>query len=209
MLKKVGVIMSATSDRLRQLMAERNLKQVDILRLAEPFCNKYRIKLGKSDISQFLSGKVVPGQWKLTILGMALNVSEAWLMGLDAPKERYENALAPTVNWERKFREALEAKMSAIDYADWEAALIRPDDVYEALDTKKLSFDQACELADRFGISIDGDVLESEAPALEDNPEREAISKVFLSLTAENQQKLLDYAQLLLTAQQAGHGSRG
>lgn len=77
-----------TSIRLKQIMSERNLKQVDIINMAKPFCDKYKIKLGKSDLSQFVSGKVEPGQSKLTILGLALNVSETWLMGYDVPMER-------------------------------------------------------------------------------------------------------------------------
>lgn len=77
-----------TADRLKQIMAQRDLKQTDILRMAKPYCEKYNIKMGKSDLSQFVNGKVEPGQWKLTILGLALNVSEAWLMGLDVPMER-------------------------------------------------------------------------------------------------------------------------
>lgn len=84
-----------TSMRLKQIMSERNLKQVDILRLCQPYCEKYNIKLGKSDLSQFISGKVEPGQWKLTILGCALNVSEAWLMGFDVPKERLVTVSEP------------------------------------------------------------------------------------------------------------------
>ena len=77
-----------TSSRLKYIMAQRGLKQADILRMAQPYCERYKIKMGKSDLSQFVSGKVEPGQWKLTILGLALNVSEAWLMGLDVPMER-------------------------------------------------------------------------------------------------------------------------
>lgn len=77
-----------TATRLRTLMDQRGLKQADILRLAQPYCEKYKIKLGKSDLSQFVNGKVEPGQWKITILSLALNVSEAWLMGLDVPIER-------------------------------------------------------------------------------------------------------------------------
>lgn len=69
-------------------MTERNLKQVDILNLATPFCQKYGIKLNKNDLSQYVSGKVEPGQNKLYILGQALNVSEAWLMGFDVPMEK-------------------------------------------------------------------------------------------------------------------------
>lgn len=78
----------STAQRLQQVMNEKNIKQVDILKMAEPYCKKYDVKLNKSDISQFVNGKNEPGQWKLTVLGLALNVSEAWLMGYDVPKER-------------------------------------------------------------------------------------------------------------------------
>lgn len=70
-----------TSDRLKQIMSERNLRQVDILEMCKPYCQKYNIKLGRNDLSQYVTGKVEPGQKKLTVLGMALNVSEAWLVG--------------------------------------------------------------------------------------------------------------------------------
>lgn len=79
---------SNTQLRLMQIMDERNLKQVDIINLAEPYCKKYNVKLNKSDISQYLSGKTTPNQDKLVVLSMALNVSETWLMGYDVPRER-------------------------------------------------------------------------------------------------------------------------
>lgn len=81
-----------TSIRLNQLMSSRNLRQVDILELCKPFCLKYNVKLGKNDLSQYVSGKVEPGQKKLTILGMALNVNEAWLMGYDVPMNRNDSS---------------------------------------------------------------------------------------------------------------------
>ena len=77
-----------TSERLKQIMRERNLKQVDILRKCAPICEKYNVRLGKNDLSQYVSGKVEPGSDKLGILGRALNVSEAWLMGYDVPASR-------------------------------------------------------------------------------------------------------------------------
>lgn len=80
--------METTSVRLRQIMRERNLRQADILKMTEPFCKQFMVKINKSDLSQFVNGKVVPGQWKLAVLAMALNVSEAWLMGCDVPMER-------------------------------------------------------------------------------------------------------------------------
>lgn len=84
-----------TSDRLKQIMKARNLRQVDILEAADPYCKKYGVKLEKNALSQYVSGKVEPGQEKLSILGMALGVSEAWLMGYDVPMER---DVTPTVN---------------------------------------------------------------------------------------------------------------
>lgn len=43
---------SSTSERLKQIMGERNLRQVDILNAASPYCKRYGIKLGKNDLSQ-------------------------------------------------------------------------------------------------------------------------------------------------------------
>lgn len=69
-------------------MAERNLKQIDIINLAKPFCDLHNVKLNKNDLSQYVSGKVEPGQNKLYILALALNVNEAWLMGFDVPPDK-------------------------------------------------------------------------------------------------------------------------
>lgn len=80
-----------TSERLKQIMNERNLKQVDILNLSLPICAKYNIKMNKSDISQYVSGKVEPSQEKLVVLGLALNVTESWLMGFDVSPHRKDS----------------------------------------------------------------------------------------------------------------------
>ena len=77
-----------TADRLKQVMAERNLRQSDIVRLCEPYCKQYGVRIGRNDISQYVNGKVLPKQDKLSILGMALGVSEVWLMGYDVPREK-------------------------------------------------------------------------------------------------------------------------
>lgn len=81
-----------TADRLKKLMSERNLKQVDILNLSLPVCARFNVKMNKSDISQYVSGKVEPSQEKLVVLGIALDVTEAWLMGMDVPMERKDTS---------------------------------------------------------------------------------------------------------------------
>ncbi len=73
--------MATTAERLRQLMAERDLKQADILRLAEAVGGPE--KLTKADLSQYVSGKVRPGPGKLRLLATALGVGEAWLLGYE------------------------------------------------------------------------------------------------------------------------------
>ncbi len=77
---------ATTADRLAELMDEMNILQADIIRMAAPICAKYNMKLSRSDLSQYISGKTEPGQAKLTIIAEALGVSEAWLMGFDVQK---------------------------------------------------------------------------------------------------------------------------
>ncbi len=77
----------STSTRLKEFMLQNNLKQIDILNMAKPFCKKYNIKLEKNDLSQYVSGKVTPSQKKLSILAKALNVNPVWLMGYDIPSD--------------------------------------------------------------------------------------------------------------------------
>ena len=79
---------ATTSQRLNQIISERHIRQIDIIESAKPFSEKYGVKLNKNDLSQYVNGKTEPGQEKLTILGLALNVNEAWLMGYDVPMER-------------------------------------------------------------------------------------------------------------------------
>ena len=86
---------SNISARLKKIMTDNNMRQVDILKRVEPYCQIYNIKMNKSDLSQYVSGKVEPSQDKLVILSMALNVSEAWLMGYDVPQSRGTIISAP------------------------------------------------------------------------------------------------------------------
>lgn len=72
-----------TSTRLKEIMKIRGLKQIDILEKCAH--NPYNGKISKSDLSQYVSGKVLPRQDKLSILAYALDVSEAWLMGYNVP----------------------------------------------------------------------------------------------------------------------------
>lgn len=68
-----------TAIRLRKAMDIRNMKQIEL---------SEKTKIGKSAISQYLSGKVVPKQDKIYLMAQVLNVNEGWLMGYDVPMEK-------------------------------------------------------------------------------------------------------------------------
>ena len=89
---------TTTAARLKELMKEHNWKQADIITLTKPYFTE-KTYISKTNMSMYVSGKVKPAQDKLYILGLALNVSEAWLMGFDVPRtrpERPEPSLVPT-----------------------------------------------------------------------------------------------------------------
>lgn len=71
------------AQRLKQILKEKSLRPVDLVNKCQPYCKKYNIKMGRNDISQYLSGKVKPSTKKLTLLAEALDVSEVWLLGYD------------------------------------------------------------------------------------------------------------------------------
>ena len=61
--------METLAIRLRKAMEEQNIKQIELTE---------KTGIPKSAISQYLSGKFVPKQDRLTVLAVALNVNEAW-----------------------------------------------------------------------------------------------------------------------------------
>jgi len=59
----------------------RQMKQIELVE---------KTNIGKSAISQYLSGKYEPKQRNIYLIALALNVSEAWLMGYDVPMKRQQ-----------------------------------------------------------------------------------------------------------------------
>lgn len=110
-----------TADRLKQIMSEKNLKQVDIIEKSKPFQTQLGVKLGKSALSQYVNGIQSPDQHKLSLLAMTLDVSEAWLMGYDVQKDREQEELQPSV--ETPQLRSIQRKAKALSMADQERLL--------------------------------------------------------------------------------------
>lgn len=79
--------MKTTAERLKELMIEKNLTPKDVVELCQPWCKKYNQRLDKSYLSRYLSGEVIPKQRRLTILALALETNEGYLIGYDVSKE--------------------------------------------------------------------------------------------------------------------------
>ena len=74
--------MSTASERIKEGMALRGLKQVDLVE---------RTGISKGALSSYISGRYIPKQNNTFLIAKALDVNEAWLMGADVPMERVPN----------------------------------------------------------------------------------------------------------------------
>ena len=76
------------ADRLKLAMEHKGLKQVDVIRAAA----EQGVKLGKSHMSQYVSGKTVPRTDILHFLAQTMEVKVAWLSGEEPSPIEKENA---------------------------------------------------------------------------------------------------------------------
>lgn len=65
------------AERLKEALNNKQMKQVDLVRCAQ----EQGVKLGKSHVSQYLSGKTIPRAEILHFISGVLDVTEEWLMG--------------------------------------------------------------------------------------------------------------------------------
>lgn len=104
-------LLDTTAKRLNTALKLRGMKPVDL---------HERTGIGKSSISQYMSGLVNPKQDRIYLMAVALNVNELWLMGHDVPMERHSFELQPLSKAEqsliKKYRAITEDHRDAIDH---------------------------------------------------------------------------------------------
>ena len=83
--------MATSTERINQIMKEKKLRQIDVLNMAKQYQEKYNIKFYKSHLSQYVNGKSNPDNEKIFLLSKVFDVSEAWLLGYDVPRNKIEN----------------------------------------------------------------------------------------------------------------------
>ena len=85
--------MSTASERIKEGMLLRGLKQVDLVE---------KTGISKGALSSYISGRYVPKQNNTFLIAKALDVSEAWLMGADVPMKREPAPAASTFSTDVK-----------------------------------------------------------------------------------------------------------
>ena len=154
---------STTAERLKTIMQERNLKQVDILNACKPFSEKYHIKVAKNDLSQYISGKVEPKQDKLSILSRALNVNEVWLMGYDVSSnmhgwEKNSQTIQPQAGDKSSHLQDRHTTAVRIPVLGDVAAGIPISAIEDIIDWEEIT-EQLASTGEFFGLRIQGDSM--------------------------------------------------
>lgn len=81
--------MESCADRINIALRLRNMRQIEL---------SSKTGIPKSAISQYCSGAFKPKQKRLFLIAQALDVDEAWLMGLDVPMNRPIGVVLPQTN---------------------------------------------------------------------------------------------------------------
>jgi transcriptional repressor len=97
--------METTANRLNKALKLRGMKPTEL---------HEKTGIGKSSISQYMSGLVKPKQDRIYLMAVALNVNELWLMGYDSPMKRQVNSSLLLSSEEQSLIE----KYRSIDDAD-------------------------------------------------------------------------------------------
>lgn len=84
--------MATIAERLKEIMEIRQLRQIDLVRLAEPVGEANGLHISKSHISQYVSGRTQPRRDILKVLAEALGVSQLWLQGEDVEMEAMQES---------------------------------------------------------------------------------------------------------------------
>lgn len=89
------------ADRLKKAMAAKGVKQADLIRLAA----ERDVKFGKSQVSQYVSGKTVPRKDALRVLADILDVQPEWLLAeqvraTEVPEVQNESRVGEGIGFE-------------------------------------------------------------------------------------------------------------
>lgn len=174
--------MSKFSDRLVYLRKRDRLSQQELAT---------KLGVSRSVVGMYETGQRMPSFEVLEAIADTFNVNISFLIGQadnGVYSQVFRNNLATVVSARPK------ADLSAAGINEYELGLIINGSV-------PLTFDNACEICDQLGESLD-DMLQSEEKTA--TPEDDGLAElksIYGSLSPDNRSKLLELSRLFLTAQ--------
>ena len=130
------------SNRLNEAIRINNIKPIEL---------SEKTGIDKSKISSYMSGRYKAKQDGIYLLAKALNVSEAWLMGLDVPMQRITTNIQPLDK---------ETKSSAIVFIYGTIpAGVPMECIEDIIDTEEIDSDMLKGGKQYFGLKIKGDSM--------------------------------------------------
>ena len=131
--------MKTTSERIKEALELRGMKQSELVQ---------KTGIGKSSISTYISGAYVPKQNNTYKIAKALDVNEAWLMGLDVPMCR-----TPDID------RGKDTSKKVIPVLGYVRAGIPIEAIEEIIDYEEISEEMAAR-GEYFALKIKGDSME-------------------------------------------------
>lgn len=105
-----------TGQRLKELMASKGLRQIDILNKTLPYQKSLGITISKSHLSNYVNDRSSPDNGKMLLLAQALGVSEPWLMGYDVEADGKVKQDQSEANLLQAYRKLTEPRKEKLHY---------------------------------------------------------------------------------------------
>ena len=141
--EKIEGLIDTFANRLKRAMQIRNIKAIEL---------SEKTGISKSSLSEYISGKYEAKQNGIYLLAKALDISEAWLMGLDVPMQRnFDNNITPL---DKKYNGTATVFIYGTIPAGTPIELIE-----DVLGTEEISADMLRGGKQYFGLKIKGDSM--------------------------------------------------
>ena len=125
-----------TAQRLKQIMNEQNLRQIDILNKSISYQEKLGVKMTSSHLSNYINARVTPSAEILNLLAKTLNVPHGWLLGYREKRKNTKKEGTKTM----ALKLTLKKSIFPIEIGEFKFEVDLSDDKTEAFEEKVTTF---------------------------------------------------------------------
>lgn len=181
--------METIADRIKYAMEKQGIKQSELVS---------KTGIGKSSISTYLSGDYEPKQKNIYKIAKALDVNESWLMGEDVPMERLN--MDEVMRAIRDYNKAVDAAADNLGIGVNVAGTDEKYVLFKApLHSQELFTEEKSVLISVLQLTLSENTAKMRTLRI--------LTELVKSFDAEDQEKLISYAEYLDSEQQKRRGT--